>query len=281
MTVSSLHNTINRLQTQIADLRRKDAQEARKEAQATAKANTASIEAAKSKTASAMQSKIRQVEAAQKEAAGSASKRASTAKEIANKTAELLKSQAALAKEEEKQRTKIGKDMQKQQTELIRRQREIENRATKLIAPTPIKPVLDSHDVFDVFISHASEDKEEFVEELAQKAEAAGLAVFYDRKTLQWGDSLRQRIEHGLANSSFGVVVLSEAFFKKEWPKRELDGLFNLEIEGRSRILPIWHKISKDEVVKHAPSLSGKLALTTASLTVDEIVEKLVEIVRR
>ncbi|SCX26112.1 TIR domain protein [Agrobacterium sp. DSM 25558] len=279
MTISSIHSSIVRLQKQIADLKKKDAQEARNEAQATAKANKARIEAGRAKTLSVLQSKSRQLDSSQKESANASSKRASIAKSISDKSAELLKAQAALSKEENSQRTKIEKEIKKHQTAVIRRQQEIEERATQQVGATRV-PAEPDHEIFDVFISHASEDKEDFVEELAQKAEAAGLAVFYDNKSLQWGDSLRERIEHGLASSSFGVVVLSDAFFKKEWPKRELDGLFNLEIAGRSRILPIWHKISKDEVMKHAPSLSGKLALTTASLTVDEIVQKLVEIVR-
>lgn len=282
MSISSIHSTISRVQKQLADLRKKYAQEAKKEFDAQAKANKASIEAGKSKSLSTMQSKVRQAESAQKNATAATTKRAAIATDIANKNAELLKAQAALAKEEEKQRGKVAKDIDRQQSEQMRRQKDIDNRVVAAVAS---RRSLEAGaeipaESFDVFISHASEDKEELVRELAEKSLAAGLAVFYDEKSIQWGQSLRERIEHGLANSSFAVVVLSEAFFRKEWPKRELDGLFGLEIEGKSRILPIWHKISKDEVMRNAPTLAGKLALTTASLTVDEIVGKLVEIVR-
>ncbi len=95
---------------------------------------------------------------------------------------------------------------------------------------------------------------------------------------LVWGDSLRRRIEEGLARSRFGVLVLSKNFFAKEWPQRELDGLVQLEMQGNARILPIWHEISKDEVTRFSPMLADKLALSTAVLTVDEIVAKLVEV---
>jgi hypothetical protein len=139
--------------------------------------------------------------------------------------------------------------------------------------------VVDVAETFDVFISHASEDKEDLVQELADKAKAAGLKVFYDNDNIQWGDNLRKRIEHGLANSRYAVVVLSEAFFRKHWTNRELDGLFGLEDIGKSRILPIWHKITKDDVLKHTPSLIGKMALTTATLSVDDIVASLKKIV--
>ncbi len=282
MSISSIQSTIIRLQNQLADLRKKDAQEAKKEADALAKANKAGIEAAKTKSLSTMHSKIRQAETAQKDAASAATKRAGIAKVMAGKNAELMKAQTAMGKEEQRERAKTAKDIERNQAEQLRRQKEIDSRVLAGMASSPITggAVQDAVENFDVFICHASEDKEELVQDLAEKATAAGLDVFYDAKTLQWGDSLRTRIDHGLANSRFGVVVLSDAFFKKEWPKRELDGLFSLETEGKSRILPIWHKISKDEVMKNAPTLAGKLALTTAALTVDEIVEKLVEIVR-
>lgn len=282
MSISSLQSTVTRLQGQLADLRKKDAQEAKKEAEALAKANKAGIEASKSKSLSTIQSKLRSAETARKDASAAATKRASIANNITNKNTELMRAQTALSKEEEKQRAKVAKDIQRQQTDQLKRQKEIDNRVVAGMATRRSTEVFiaDAQETFDVFISHASEDKEDLVQELVDKAKTCGLKVFYDKDAIRWGDSLRARIDHGLANSRFAVVVLSEAFFRKEWPKRELDGLFGLEIEGKSRILPIWHKISKDDVLKNAPSLAGKMALTTATLTVDEIVERLTEIVK-
>jgi TIR domain-containing protein len=282
MSISALQSTVTRLQSQLSELRKKDAQEAKKEADALAKVNKAGIEANKSKSLSTIQSKLRSAEAARKDASAAATRRASIAKDITNKNSELMKAQTALSKEEDKQRTKVAKDIQRQQTDQLKRQKEIDNRVIAGMATRRSTEVFvaDAVETFDVFISHASEDKEDLVQELADKAKAAGLKVFYDKDAIRWGDSLRARIDHGLANSRFAVVVLSEAFFRKEWPKRELDGIFELEIEGKSRILPIWHKISKDDVLKNAPSLAGKMALTTATLTIDEIVEKLAEIVK-
>lgn len=281
MTISSRQQAITRLQNQLSDYRKKDAQEAKKESDALAKANKASIEATKSKSVSTVQSKLRLAESAQKDASSAASKRASIAKEIAKKTAELMKAQTALTKEEDSQRAKVSKEIQKQQTDQLRRQKELENRVVAGMATSrsTAAVVVDVAETFDVFISHASEDKEDLVQELADKAKAAGLKVFYDNDNIQWGDNLRKRIEHGLANSRYAVVVLSEAFFRKHWTNRELDGLFGLEDIGKSRILPIWHKITKDDVLKHTPSLIGKMALTTATLSVDDIVASLKKIV--
>ncbi len=119
----------------------------------------------------------------------------------------------------------------------------------------------DSDVIWDVFISHASEDKSSFVEPLAQAIENSGYAVWYDKFTLKWGDSLRQSIERGLANSRYGIVVLSKAFFRKRWPQQELDGLFEKETHGENTILPIWHGVTESEVRKHCPIVSGRLAI--------------------
>lgn len=113
---------------------------------------------------------------------------------------------------------------------------------------------------FDVFISHASEDKEEFVRPLAAELSRLGLRVWYDEWTLTMGDSLRQKIDEGLASSDYGVVVVSRSFFSKNWTRAELDGLFAREMQGRKVILPVWHDITKEEVLKHSPMLAGKLA---------------------
>jgi hypothetical protein len=51
----------------------------------------------------------------------------------------------------------------------------------------------------------------------------------------------RQSIDSGLARSRFGIVILSEAFFAKHWPQRELDGLAAREVDGVKVILPVWH----------------------------------------
>jgi hypothetical protein len=45
-------------------------------------------------------------------------------------------------------------------------------------------------------------------------------------------------------------------------------------------ILPIWHHVSKSEVIAQSPTLAGLMALNTAVMTLDEIVEALVRRVR-
>jgi hypothetical protein len=104
--------------------------------------------------------------------------------------------------------------------------------------------------------------------------------VWYDEFELRIGDSLRRKIDTGIANAHFGIVVLSKPFFAKGWPAYELDGLVTMSVSGRQALLPLWHEISKDEVVSASPSLADKLALRTADYTIDEIATEIAAVVR-
>lgn len=130
---------------------------------------------------------------------------------------------------------------------------------------------------WDVFISHATEDKE-FVRGLASELKSRGLAVWYDDFTLKVGDRLRETIDYGLANSTYGIIVLSPNYFakKKKWTKNELDALMAREKGNEKSILPVWHNINASELKKIAPILAERLAVPT-NLGLDVVVSRLLE----
>jgi len=143
-----------------------------------------------------------------------------------------------------------------------------------------VEPVVDDGvEVHDVFISHASEDKDEVVRPLAEALRAGGLSVWYDEFVLKLGDSLRQKIDRGLATSRFGIVVLSQSFLKKGWTNYELDGIVSKSVNGEQVILPIWHGITKKEVLDFSPSLADKVARNTSTYTVEEIADEIIDLV--
>ena len=133
---------------------------------------------------------------------------------------------------------------------------------------------------YDVFVSHASEDKDEVVRPLAHALQAAGLRVWYDEFELRIGDSLRRKIDMGLAKSRFGVVVLSASFFEKGWTNYELDGIVTRAVSGDQVLLPIWHEVTKKQVIEYSPSLADKLARNTATHTVEEIAAEIAAVIR-
>ena len=64
-------------------------------------------------------------------------------------------------------------------------------------------------DEYDLFISHATEDKEGIVRGLVTALRERGVDVWYDEFELRIGDSLRRKIDQGLARSRFGLVIVS------------------------------------------------------------------------
>lgn len=134
---------------------------------------------------------------------------------------------------------------------------------------------------YDVFISHAWEDKESFVEEFVEELKKIGLKVWYDKSQMKLGDSMRQRIDDGLKKSRFGIVVLSPDYIKegKYWTKTELDGLFQLESINGKTIIPIWHNLQKKEVIAYSPTIAGRLAASTAVFSPEEIAKRIKDLV--
>jgi len=128
---------------------------------------------------------------------------------------------------------------------------------------------------YDAFISHASEDKDDLVRPLAQLLKDYGFRVWYDEFELEIGDSLRESIDKGLVNSRYGIVILSLKFLNKNWTKYELNSLVAKEISGNKVILPVWHNVTKEEILNYSPMLADKLALTTENLSLDEVARKL------
>ena len=130
---------------------------------------------------------------------------------------------------------------------------------------------------YDVFICHASEDKEDFVRPLAMRLNQQHLDVWFDEFSLNIGDSLTQKIDEGLSKSRYGIVVLSPNFFKKPWAKRELNGLTLREmIEKKDLILPIWHRVNVQDVAQYSPSLADKKAASTSE-GLNVLIRKLIQ----
>jgi hypothetical protein len=112
--------------------------------------------------------------------------------------------------------------------------------------------------VWDVFLSYASEDRDRVATPLANYLITQGLNVWFDKLELKVGDSLRERIDHGLSQSRFAVVVLSKAFFQKQWTARELNGLVQREMAGHRIILPVWHGVDETAVRQFSPPLADR-----------------------
>src|SRR5690606_22849016 len=221
------------------------------------------------------QHKMKKIEHASKDLAGVQKKRADVASKLADKSRRLRSYEDQQARDDERARKKIAEEQRCLIREREAHERRLRDQVRSQVLQGQGTGFSDHQQAHDFFISHASEDKDGFVRELAEALRRKGANVWYDEFTLKVGDSLRRNIDRGLASSRFGVVVLSEQFFRKEWPNKELDGLVALEVQGQTRILPIWHKVSKDEVTRYSPPLADKVAFNTSLMSAEEIADKL------
>lgn len=131
--------------------------------------------------------------------------------------------------------------------------------------------LMDCSMTYDAFISHAGEDKETFVAPLASALRAAGLRIWYDDFTLRLGESVREAIDQGLARSHTGIVVASEHYFAKYWPRSEFNALVGL----RARLLPIRHGVDQEYIRKESPML-GDLKSIDSAQPLGELVSQIV-----
>lgn len=175
---------------------------------------------------------------------------------------------------------KVMNDVRKNlQADRIDFDRVITTRDTKTIGNGEILTISSLY-TYDVFICHASEDKDSFVRLLATALRDKGQRVWYDEFSLTVGDNLRRSIDRGLSQSRFGIVVLSNRFFSKEWPQRELDGLTAREINGVKVILPVWHSVSRDDIVKYSPVLADRIGVQTYK-GLEYVVDELLRAINR
>ena len=123
----------------------------------------------------------------------------------------------------------------------------------------------------DVFISHASEDKETVARPLAISSADLNITYWFDQQEILIGDNIRQKIDEGIRSSRFGVIILSPDFLAKGWTNYELDGLTNLQMTQNGTLLPVWHNITRVQIAAYSLSLAGIASMSTSDYSVPQI----------
>lgn len=125
---------------------------------------------------------------------------------------------------------------------------------------------------YDVFISHANKDKLTFIDELYNSLDNLGINIFYDKKSLEWGDKWKDRILDGVKQSEFAIIVISENFFDREWTEKELNEFLNRQNQnGQKIILPVVHNITMEQLRDKYPSIAEIQAINSQDYTCDQI----------
>lgn len=177
--------------------------------------------------------------------------------------------------------TKLMKGNEKTNEVYINNQIELQVKLDELASD--IKESVSQKEIieYDVFLSHSSLDKEEYVTELSDKLEEKGLSVFEDVKVFKIGHSQTDMMNIGILNSRFVVVFLSVNFIESGWSEYEFKSFLNREIsEKKIIILPIWHNVTVEEVKNYNPYLVDKYALNTSKYSLDQIVDSINQVVQ-
>ena len=92
---------------------------------------------------------------------------------------------------------------------------------------------------YDVFISHASEDKAEIARPVYAECEKLGLKVFLDEDHIGWGESFTKKINTALGAARTILVVVSNHSVSKEWPLAEINTALGFEVDGKKTVIPL------------------------------------------
>jgi hypothetical protein len=92
-----------------------------------------------------------------------------------------------------------------------------------------------ANDVPRVYLAHASEDHDTLARPLAESLMANGIEVWFDEWEIHAGNSLRRKMEEGLANCTHFVVLLTPSSLHKPWVETEIDAGFIRAVGGESR----------------------------------------------
>jgi hypothetical protein len=142
--------------------------------------------------------------------------------------------------------------------------------------PSYIKDIMEKSELFDIFIGHASEDKDLIARPIFEECERKGVKAFMDEIHIAWGDSLTEQINHALGNAKYFLAVMSEKSIEKSWPRKELNSAIAREISGEQKVLPLIVG-DHQKIFKKFPLLADKLFIQWDG-EAENIVKKIIEL---
>jgi retron-type reverse transcriptase len=118
-----------------------------------------------------------------------------------------------------------------------------------------IRQMVFGADDFEIFISHAREDKALIARPIHQACERYGLKAFLDEEHIGWGESFTKKINTALGAARTVVAIVSSNSVDKEWPILEVNTALALEVSGHKRVLPVM--VGRPDLAK-LPLIRGK-----------------------
>lgn len=280
MSVEQYQKSVNLLDKEIAALEKKRAAVDKDCAGIQGKINSVNKSIDKHTSATSLKTKMRQISSLESDAVKKSKESAELSAKIADRRKKRADAYLKLQKAEQQEQEKLNKENAKQISSYENRINDLQRQVILQLTKDATAKFESSDEEYDLFVSHAFEDKEDFVDELVEEFRKLGLRVWYDTDRLKIGDSMREKIDRGLSKSRYGVVVLSPNYIAEDkyWTKTELNGLFQRETVNEKTILPIWHNLTKKQVTEYSPIIADRKALTTAQYTAEEIAKEINEL---
>ncbi len=149
-------------------------------------------------------------------------------------------------------------------------------------ALTPYRRTIESrgqlHELRDLFLCHAWDDRRGVATKLNDVLEARGVSVWFSEKDILLGQPFMREIDRGLAKSRAGLVLITPALLERV----DNGGVSDKELSellSRDLLIPVVHETTYDEVRKVSPLLGSRNGLDTAEDSIEAIATKIAELV--
>ncbi|MEF1170511.1 toll/interleukin-1 receptor domain-containing protein [Vibrio campbellii] len=87
-----------------------------------------------------------------------------------------------------------------------------------------------------VFLSHSSADKP-FVEDVIPYLNSQNLPVWYDKISIDYGESILSAVQDGVKESGAVIFFISAAFLESSWCKLEMEGFLSRYANGQGVLI--------------------------------------------
>ena len=135
--------------------------------------------------------------------------------------------------------------------------------------------------VFDLFVSYSHHNKIELAIPIVNELLKKGVKVWFDKFEIRTGDSITDKINEGLRDARYGLILISPYYIKSNWARQELNAFFKKQITLQQKfILPIWYEISIADMFNYFPLLSDYRAIRIESdFNLDEVVSEILTVI--
>lgn len=146
---------------------------------------------------------------------------------------------------------------------------------------TPLRNEVEKRataDLKDIFLCHAWEDRKTTAKNLTDLLVENGTSVWFSENEVLLGTNLLRESDKGLAASRVGIVLVTTSFLKRI----QGNGIADKELSAllsRDQLIPVLDGVTFEELFDVSPLLASRSGLNTSEETMEDIANKLSEVV--